>query len=60
MVIQGDVTMGLIGRRKSGKIKSGSRLIVPGQGVQTVKKPDENKKIQNNVYSRRYLSYTLL
>ena len=44
MVIQGDVIMGFISRRKSGKIKSGSRLIVPGQGVQTVKKPDENKK----------------
>ena len=44
MVIQGDVIMGFISRRKSGKIKSGSRLIVQGQGVQTVKKPDENKK----------------
>ena len=35
--------MGLVRRKKSGNKLSGSKLIVPGQGVQTVKPGGDNK-----------------
>ena len=37
--------MGLVQRKKSGKILNGSKLIVPGQGVSTVKGSDDDKRI---------------
>lgn len=35
--------MGFVKRRKSGNIQA-SKLVVPGQGVQSVKKPEGDKK----------------
>jgi hypothetical protein len=38
-----DYNMGFIKRRKSGKIQT-TKLVVPGQGVNSVKKPEGDKK----------------
>ena len=43
--------MGSIRRKKSGKIFAGSDLVVPGNGIYSVKviKPSFNKKSQYNI-----------
>jgi hypothetical protein len=40
--------MGLINRKKTNKIFNGSKLVVPGQGISTIKTDKENKNNINN------------
>ena len=39
-----DKTMGYVKRKKSGNYNAGTKMIVPGQGIQTIKKPQGDKK----------------
>ena len=41
---EGDKTMGYIKRNKTGNYNAGTKLIIPGKGIQTFKKPQGNKK----------------
>lgn len=45
MIFIEKLNMGLVQRKKSGKKLNGSKLIVPGQGVSTVKGSDDDKRI---------------
>jgi hypothetical protein len=40
--------MGRIGRKKADKIFNGSKLIVPGQGISTVKVDKNNNEFSSN------------
>jgi hypothetical protein len=42
-IIKQNKTMGLVGRKKSGRKLNGSKLNVPGQGISSVKPGGDNK-----------------
>ena len=44
MVIREEITMGYTQRKKKDVINAGTKMVVPGKGTQTVKKPKGDKK----------------